>query len=289
MPGSLQNKLQQFEETPPPSVWNKIVERLNEEYVPGDHVIASKLDDASLSAPQGMWNRIDAELNGEEKTQKVKGRILPFRRIAAAAVLIGLIALGYLYFFSGEQTNQPQIVNNVPDNTVTKPLVADVLPQRNNNAPLVSARTKNVAKAPSSLANRRTYAVQIIEPASPEEAPLYDLNTVSALQPVSVSGPPLRDKSGNLILDLAMISNPDDPYITVTGPNGKQTKISSKFLSCLGYINGNISATEMDAKAIRCTAQFEEWRRKLLAEPEFIPTANNFFDIFELNDMLQEM
>jgi hypothetical protein len=73
----------------------------------------------------------------------------------------------------------------------------------------------------------------------------------------------------------------------VTGPNGKQTRISSKFLSCLGYINSRSS--ENDARGSRCISKFDEWRERLIAEPGFIPTANNFFDIFELKDLVQDM
>jgi len=45
----------------------------------------------------------------------------------------------------------------------------------------------------------------------------------------------------------------------------------------------------MDSRGIHCKTQFEEWRNRILEQPAFIPTANNFFDIFELKDLIQEM
>ncbi|MBL7699820.1 MAG: hypothetical protein JNK79_16755 [Chitinophagaceae bacterium] len=296
MPGSLQNKLQQYEVTPPPAVWNKIAEQLDQEFVSGDSIISKKLDDASVNPPQAIWNMIDAELHNQPAAAEIKritASSVIYKRIAAAAVLVGLVALGMFYFFSGDGIKNEQLVKINPDTSSEKPRVADEKvpsPAKDQGIASLPVKRKNAVRSQASFAAKRPVAATFSEPVnSLEQAPLYELNTVSALQPVSVSAPPLRDKSGNLILDLAMISNPDDPYITVTGPNGKQTKISSKFLNCLGYLNASVSSSEMDAKAIRCTTQFEEWRRRLLAEPAFIPTANNFFDIFELKDLLQEM
>lgn len=296
MPGSLQNKLQQFEVTPPPAVWNKIVEQLNEEFVPADGFVSSKIADTTVAPPAIVWDKISAELFSDSAQQPEKGRVVPinFKRIAIAAAVLGLIALALVYFSGDEKIQQPEVVQTTPvapqQAPESKPLTAQANPQQKTESiAAVTVKKKTLPRAPQSIASGASYVETAYAGESPEEAHLYDLNTVSTVDNVSVSAPPLRDKSGNLIMDLATISAPNDPYIVVTGPNGKQTKISSKFLSCLGYMNANLSSSEMDSKAIRCTTQFEEWRRRLLSEPAFIPTANNFFDIFELKDMLQEM
>ena len=299
MPVSLQNKLQQFEVAPPPEVWDKISRRLDEEFVTSDNQLAEKLENASIAAPAEAWEKISAELAGganiEEQPAKV---VFIYKRIAVAAIVIGLLLLGSLYFLT---SNKPEnnLVNTVPQKT-TPPSTGvkpeqPKLPDTGNNA--LTANKEEPAQKVRKDVSRPIPRPRILAenipaneyPANPEQAPLYDLHTVSALQPVSVSAPPLRDKKGNIILDASLISNPDDKYITVTGPNGKQTKISSKFLSCLGYINATPTSNDMDTRAIQCKTQFEEWRRKILAQPAFIPTANNFFDIFELKDLIQEM
>lgn len=295
MPGSLQNKLQQFEVTPPPSVWNKIAERLDEEFVPGDSILSSKLSDASVAAPQPVWAKIEAELFSQAAEEPKRAVVVSviYKRLAVAALIAGLISVAVVYFSGGDKVPQPEIVQNTPVTPPppdTKPLIVQTNPaEKNENIAAVAVRKKPVRRVNQAMAPSAAYVETAYAGESPEEAHLYDLNTVETVQNVSVSAPPLRDKSGNLIMDLATISGPNDPYIVVTGPNGKQTKISSKFLSCLGYMNASLSSSEMDSKAIRCTAQFEEWRSRLLSEPAFIPTANNFFDIFELKDMLQEM
>jgi len=307
MPGSLQNKLQQFEITPPPNVWDKISRRLDEEFVVSDAQMSATLDDASITPPGGVWDRINAELNDEIPVQETPRKVVPlFVRIAVAAAVIGILFLAGLYFL---HSNNPgnTIVKTVPEKTTPPAPVAEQQARKTPDTGTNEQVSANEATAPKL---KRDAGRPIPKPrvatddmsvssdetpssteyaSNPEEAPLYDLQTVSALQPVSVSAPPLRDKKGNIILDASLISGPNDKYITVTGPNGKQTRISSKFLNCLSYINANLTANEVDTRAIQCKTQFEEWRKKILAQPAFIPTANNFFDIFELKDLLQEM
>lgn len=300
MSASLQNKLQQFEVAPPPSVWDKISHQLVNEFVAGDINVSSKLENASMTAPVGMWDKINAELNNpaEEEVLSIpesviteKNKTIPlYRRIAVAAIIIGLLFTAGIYFLNSNETGK-ELVSTLPKTKAPTVVVDNTPPTLATITPPSVVGRRIESKAPRKR-NNTAFATQAESEeytSVPEEAHLYDLQTVSALQPVSVSGPPLRDTKGNIILDASLISNPEDEYIVVTGPNGKQTKISSKFLSCLGYINASLSSNNMDPRELRCKTQFEEWRKKILAQPGFIPTANNFFDIFELKDMLQEL
>lgn len=308
MPGSLQNKLQQFEVAPPPDVWNKISSRLDEEFVASDSGIAETLGDAVIPPPAGVWDKVNAELDGQPPVEKQPAKVIPlYKRIAVAAVVIGVLFLGGFYFLNNNRSDS-EIVKTVTEKTPAPTSVTEqeqpksidtdkdsVVPNTYNESTTQTTRKEITRPAPKPRIIDNSVSISDNAPASSdysptaEEAPLYDLQTVSALQPVSVTAPPLRDNKGNIILDASLISHPDDEYITVTGPNGKQTRISSKFLSCLSYINSSLNANDGDSRGIQCKKQFEEWRRKIIAQPAFIPTANNFFDIFELKDLLQEM
>lgn len=302
MPGSLQNKLQQFEVAPPLTVWDKISRQLDEEFNAADSRLSSQLDDASIIPPAGVWDTINAQLNNEIPAENQSRKVIPLLvRIAIAAAVIGVMFIGGLYFLNNDQRDN-NVVKNIP-RAVTPPPAASKpdQPELSDSSDHALVRNEKPAQAFKKVINRSAprspAAPDEAEPAgqiadltvNPEQAPLYDLQTVSALQPVSVTAPPLRDKKGNIILDASLIGKPDDEYITVTGPNGKQTKISSKFLGCLSYINATLTSNDSDERAIQCKTQFEEWREKILSQPEFIPTANNFFDIFELKDLIQEM
>jgi hypothetical protein len=306
MPGSLQNKLQQFEVAPPPGVWDKISRRLDEEFFASDSQISEAVDNISIVPPAGIWDKINNELQSEPAGETQPGKLVPlYRRIAVAAIIIGILVVGGLLFLNSNKSEN-NIVKKVPEKTAPPASVREQQPPKadKDNKALIADNGSSVAKSKRDITRpvpkpRITEDVASISDDMPppatdyapkaEQAPLYDLQTVSALQPISVSAPPLRDKKGNIILDASLISNPDDEYITVTGPNGKQTKISSKFLSCLSYINASFNSNDADSRGIQCRTQFEEWRKKIIAQPAFIPTANNFFDIFELKDLIQEM
>ena len=298
MSDPLQNKLQQFEIAPPPAVWDKISRQLDEEFAVGDNQLAARLDNAAIAPPSDVWDQINAELNGVPGVEEQPAKVVPlYRKVAVAAIVTGLLFIGGMYFLN---SNKPEniIVKTVPEKTAP-PAAVIQQPKKvdTGNGPIIATIEKPALKITKEM-NRPVpkprvplvnEPARIVYSSNPEQAPLYDLQTVSALQPVSVTAPPIRDNKGNIILDASLISNPDAEYITITGPNGKQTKISSKFLSCLGYINATLSSSDVDTRAIQCKTQFEEWRKKILAQPAFIPTANNFFDIFELKDLLQEM
>jgi hypothetical protein len=87
-------------------------------------------------------------------------------------------------------------------------------------------------------------------------------------------------------MDLSVITRPGNPYITVTGPNGSQTRISNKFLPCLSYLNNDHGI--YNPEGMQWKERFQEWRNKLLSEGSFVPSASNFFDIFELKEMIQD-
>jgi len=295
MPGSLQNKLLQFEVAPPSTVWDKISHQLDDEFVSIDANVSSKLENASIAAPADLWDKIAEEISEKDQPQ-TKTYPLIYRRIAVAALIAGLIVTGGLFYINRNVPGN-EIVNIVPEKKVPQTIVEEQPKNRDSGnqalmAQDVSVIKKNKKKSVPQTVKKEVDYINVDEQSASsnsEQAPVYDPQTVSALQPVSVSAPPLRDKKGNIIFDASLISKPDDEYITVTGPNGKQTRISNKFLSCLGYINAGFISNDMDSRGIHCKTQFEEWRNRILEQPAFIPTANNFFDIFELKDLIQEM
>jgi hypothetical protein len=106
----------------------------------------------------------------------------------------------------------------------------------------------------------------------------------------SVEAPLIRDANGKLILDKKLITSPDNCYINVTGPNGDQTRISSKFLHIISSLNDDDAPEDyfdfMLQENSLWKLRFKEWKNKFLNQ-EIIPTATNF-DILELKDILQD-
>ncbi len=302
MSDSLQNRLNRHEETPPPAAWNNIAGRLDKEFSAADIRLSRKLENASVPPPAGLFDKIYAELNSAETEKQPK--VVPMfrqRRTAIAAAAAVLLIAASMYFFNNSpeenrnnQTLAGTMVVPAPANsdTVSRPPATQATPDSYATASAppntrVRATRKNKpGRIVVSQVNKADENETMIEPALESQMP--EAQPVQVSQPIAVSAPPIRDKSGNIIMDLDVISKPGQQYITVTSPNGNQTRLSNKFLDCLRYINANLSSYDTDMNARACKTKFDEWRNKLLAEAAYIPSGDNFFDIFELKELVQE-
>jgi hypothetical protein len=289
MPGSLHKRLHAHEEIPPASVWNNISKRLDEEFTGSDNVLSSRLENLSVPPPATAWNNIASALE-----EKRPAKLIPlFRRIAVAVVVAGLVAMGALYLLNNNSTHavrQRQFaIRQVPaDTTSATANTPDIQNEtRSRKIAIASApRVKHASYASTSI-SRSPAVVERFVPEFTDAGHTPTLEPEPTLPDITVSAPPIKDKSGNIIMDLKLISEPNQPYITVTSPSGNQTRLSNKFLNCLSYINENSDGYQ-DPQAAQCQSKFDTWRKKLLTEAAFIPTATNFLDIFELKDILQD-
>ena len=291
---SFQQKLQRHEETPPPTVWNKIAKQLDEEFLPADSRLSLTLEHASIDPPEAAWLNIAPALH-PEKTGKLVA--FPFKRIAVAAIVTGILVTGALYFFNNASSDgaprQTQLAvvpaQPAPDSAdlATTPLPDVQGNTRSSKIPVASSRVVHHAAYRPHAAVREPVTKQTFVSFA-GQASLPTMQPQPTLPSITVSAPPIKDESGNIIMDLKLITEPDEQYITVTSPSGDQTRISNKFINCLSYINGNSSAADIDARGAACQAQFDRWRKKLLSEAAFIPTASNFLDIFEFRDLIQD-
>lgn len=297
MPGSLKNKLLQFETAPPAGAWEKIAMQLDQEFVAADASLAVKLENAMVEPPAAVWGNIEAALDGAPVTEPAK--VVPiYRRIAVAAVMVGILVLAAVYFLNDVPPVQGRIVNN----TSAVPDTGENITEEEDASPAIqpgriAGSLAEIEPARPSIQRRELAGLrsgssrqQVAQMASFADMDIDDpkpVQMVSAMEPVQVDAPPIRDAKGNVIMDLSVISHPNEPYITVTSPNGSQTKISKKFLSCLSYLNGNYAASEINYEGQQWKSRFAEWRNKI-SEAGFIPGANNFFDIFELQELIRD-
>lgn len=313
MAAEIRHTLINLEITPPPGAWDTIASRLDAEFDPEETAVAQKLDDYTVVPPITAWEKIGAALEEapvEEfpvavASPPAKLVSIPFRKWAMAAAVISILALGAWYFLS----NNPNPKNNFTQ--VDEPATNKKLAQPENNA----AAVPNVAVTDSDDRPRPRRSFPPLTPLK-KLAEQYALNVVSsdlnpdmasddiphadpprmqamhAVAQPNVAAPPIRDASGEIILDKQLIyASPDHNYIVVTGPNGEQTRISSKFLPLLNSLNGNTESNNyfhffLNENNI-WKLRFNEWRDKMLRQASFIPTAT-FLDMLELKDILQE-
>jgi hypothetical protein len=94
-------------------------------------------------------------------------------------------------------------------------------------------------------------------------------------------------------MNMDLLTTAASNYISVTGPNGEQTRISTKFANYLMYLNKDGGDNEeyidyLIRNSNFWKTRFEQWRNKILQQASFIPSSTNFFDIIELKELLKD-
>ncbi|MBC7848999.1 MAG: hypothetical protein H7Y31_04655 [Chitinophagaceae bacterium] len=314
MPGTFQHTLYNAEINPPENAWENISNRLDKEVDAADLKIALLVHDASLNVPPAAWGNIVAELDGDTNSVKQAPVIsLLYRRIAAAAVVAGLLIAGVWYFTQSNTTNSlpAVIVGNQPTQTLEnnqakddfqlnsdEPVlaVAQIIPRKllvRNNRTVRPVTTTRVAPTTGVVPGEISFVVSNYDEENLPTRPVRHISTIDTKGNVAIAGPPIRDGSGRIILDMNLITSVSGDYVIVTAPNGEQTRISSKFARYLTYLN--TSSPESDPyfdfffnRSSTWKKRFEDWRIKILEQPGFSPSTATFFDIIELKDLIKE-
>jgi len=293
MSDSFSHKILHFEIPPPQEVWNKIADQLEKEFKVGDIAISKKIYDYEINPPSFILENVLSALDTESSIKKTpRTYALPLRRLAIAAIAIGLTLITWLYISNSESS--PTSDHSL---TVVKPPAPNAyIPKSTdtgkNNQPALSPNSSdqtlssvNTVSTKKPLFSRRR---NFKNANNVKYASLNHGLSAIALRPISVSAPPIYDDNGNIIMDESLVSSPDENYIIVTSPNGEQTKISRKFLKMLSVLNGGSSNIYSTAESFQWKRRFEEWRGKLLEQASYIPTASNFLDIMDLKELIQE-
>jgi hypothetical protein len=275
MPSDFSYRLKQFQQEPPSDTWQRIADELDNGR---SSFLSQRLKAYEQLPPEESWEKISQAITPSP-------RVLWARRLAMAAITIGIAFVVVQQFTSNsEDAPKPTVVNVTPvQPDAVQP--ASIIPPVRTTQPVAATRPELAASrkpAKTSLAGLRS--------GNPRRRVNYaslspSLDNANG-ENIRVAAPPIRDQNGNIIMDLALISSPDTDYVTVTGPNGTQTRLSKKFLDCITYLNDY--GYDHDYMAQYCRGRFTEWRETLAEKATLVPAASNFFDIFELKDLLLE-
>ena len=299
---NIQHKLLQYEMPPPTGTWENIARRLDNEFDRYESKISENLNEAVLEAPALAWQNIAAVLDENKEPAKV----IPLysrKRIAMAAIVIGLVITGAWFFRQSIFTNNnsigtasikqafPITDNNSDEIVKTDELsasVAQIVPRKVRVKPAIP-----IAEQVALLTSRLFETEELMNFSEPRIISTQNFHVVDATGEASVTAPLIRDANGKIIMDYSLITSGSGNYFTVTGPNGEQTRISSKFANFLAYLNNSSNEKEeyLDFLFQRNTAwkkRFEEWRMKILQQASFAPSGFTFFDILELKDLIKD-
>ena len=283
----LKDKIGNYEVLPPEDVWRNIVSQLDESKI--FQPLSEKMYAYEIEPPADAWSNITATFNNEAKAP-VRFLNALYIRVAAAAIVIGIILVSSLYLFNSNQGDKDNMVSS-------RQKLEPKVPGQQSTAIDPQMRQPSVAANFPSLPLKRSLRLSDHSTSKPSFRqsfrPTRRALTAAAITPqfidmsqemndIIVQGRLIRNERGDIIKNAHIITG-DDEYISVTGPNGQQTRISSKFADVLYYLNGNeqVQNAEWETK-------FKTWRNKIM-QTSFIPSSNNFLDILELKDfILQE-
>jgi len=250
---SLQDKLYNQEQAPPPAVWDKIAAALDESHLSDE--FPSRLYNAEITAPADAWNKIAGALEPEHASAiPITRKSFSFFRYAAAAALIGLVAFGVIKFMNRSKGNDDQavVVTKEKDRTDNTPA---------GNSP-VESNTPVVAETPGITTEDANLPKDEPAPVAKKSRTRYAAPDVDYTEPVYA----FNEHTPNLA----------DRYIMYMTPEGGIVRMSKKW----GDLVCCVSGQDQDEN---CKDQIKKWQEKLACAP----VANgNFMDIFSLVNTL---
>ncbi len=287
----LKNRFLNYEVPPHPSAWKTIAEELlQHDDLPG---ISKKMFNYEAPPPIDTWKKIKEALLAEQETAAspaVIAKSFAVHKLVAAACVTGMLVIGTFYisnykndkFNAGklsETTERNKDAAPPPDSSKTGSTSVEETEQNE----VAMTTVENSLKTNVGL-NDRDMELQTTQVSHSLSTAVYDPEII-------ISTKPIRDLSGEIIQETDILDN-GGQYISITSPNGQQTKISSKFLHMLLFINEDSDIDEMEGyfdkdllESLAWRSTFQQWRNEIIST-SFVPSSTNFMDILELKDLI---
>ena len=284
MSAELQKKLYEMEVTPPDAVWAKLSDALDE--INADNKIAALMERTEVDPGISPWEKIAGILYGE-KIQPRSGRVVNFKRLAVAALLIGVLLTTYFIFIDKPSDNAvavtPAVPKSVPSDEVADAKTPDILI---TETPLSREQSRSVGVKDDVVVVRDNNRNRIPTPKQNRNIP----TTVSSHAITGVSKE-LEEKTFNQSLDDLSLVAAHTGYMTMVSADGRLVKIPERYMSIAPYLQDKSEDPNLldflFEEGAYWKDKFREWRQKL-AQSDVTPSHDNFFDIITLLKTIQE-
>ena len=286
MNSEFQKRLYEMEVMPPAAVWEKLSVNIDE--INADNTIGKKVLDAELTPPASAWQNISTAINNEEKKESSKrGVLINFKRLAAAAIFIGVIVTAWFVFKNNKANDSLAGVQN----TIEKKTAIDT----NNNTekkidnikqPDLSPSTSIAVVNPESLIRKdkrnKVTGTRIVRTyAAPQ--------TTNAQYAVLNSETPGGNSFGQSIDDLSLVTA-DQNYLTMINANGRLVKIPAQFANLAPHLQNKPISEDyyevMFGEGAYWKETLNEWRKKVASLPA--SSGDAFTSFIELLKTVQD-
>ena len=286
MNSELQKRLYEMEVTPPSTVWEKLSVNIDE--INADNLIGKKVTDAEISPPATAWQHISNAINSAEKKEPAKRAIvINFKRLAAAAIFIGIIVTAWLML----RNNKGDDALAGVENGINKKPAADT----NSN---IEKKIDNITKPDLSS----TTSAAVADPGSPvtkdkrNKTPgIRTVRNYAAPQTTGVQYAALNNERpggnsfGQPIDDLSLVTA-DQNYLTMVNANGRLIKIPTQFANLAPHLQNKPVSEDyyevMFGEGTYWKETLNEWRKKVASVP--ISSGDAFTSFIELLKTVQD-
>ncbi len=292
MPGNWENKILNYEVTPPESVWSGIAQKLDEEELNTIPPAVKKIKEYEVTPPFAAWDSITAQLDNEEGLKviaPVRNRRTLYWTIAAAASII-LIIISITWYKNNTSKNTLPVAKTTVQVNEKDTTTSTSVPKN-----LVAVNDTSVKKSTKAILqnSKEREELAAVEPVNQVETGYVKATAVApfANNPFDNNKEKLTNTNGEYAINTDLVNSPDR-YVIITGPNGSRKRVSVKLSAYIGYLNDDPSETEEPLdKIIRESSlwkgKFKAWGNKLIAT-DLSPGMSNFMDVFELSKLLSE-
>ncbi len=270
------SRLHDIEIIPPVHVWQSITASLDEPVMAGGY--AGKLSGIEVIPPAAVWEKIKTSLeNEQEAAGPERRRISPWLKYAAAAILTGVLAWGGIRLL-GNRSKDAGLAKEQTEPSLKSQVVP---PQQ-----MATITDKNIAVTDITASIDEARNDAALE-ASKKTFAKLDLRHESKIKNAAsfYFNAPEEDEyhPGTRGLDIESIMPATDiasRYILLMTPDGNIIRMSKKLSDLVCCVSGE----EQDKN---CADQMKRWREKL-ANTMGTHSPGNFMDILSMVNSLQD-
>jgi hypothetical protein len=291
MNSEMQKRLYEMEVMPPAAVWEKLSVNIDE--INEDIDFAKKVLNAELTPPQGVWEKIDSTINPAEERQgqRTKRPVILLRRLAVAAILIGVIVMGWIVLRNSRQ-DRGGLVNTQQDEksktgekTTRKDENPTLIDSQLNRSNLDLTRTDASQNTPNTISGNIPQSFR-----SKRNNSSRNRNNLVARRTAQYASlnQPLGKSFNQPIDDLSLVTS-DQNYLTMVNANGRLVKIPAQLASLAPHLQDKPVAEDyyevMFGEGSYWKETLNEWRKKLLSAP--VTSGDAFTSFVELLKSVQ--
>jgi hypothetical protein len=276
MNSGLQKRLYEMEVMPPESVWKKLSSNIDE--INADNILSKKIVNVELVPPAGVWEKINSSIHVTEKKQSpIKGVVINFKRLAAAAIFIGIIVTAWILYRNSNEKSSG-LVTQTPTTQKTKTDSTShgqkAEPIKEIDSPLSPPIASLSAQSLTSTNKKKNTGIRTAKLIKGHLGVLNDTpHGKSFDQPID---------------DLSLVTA-DQHYLTMVNSNGRLVKIPAQLAHLAPHlqekpISEDISEV-MFGEGTYWKETMNEWRKKIASMP--VSSGDAFTSFIELLKTVQ--